>query len=56
MKNDLNRLDSNIGKWGEEGGGGVGRGRATQSDKTNHSKLYDFTIIGYKKKHFAKSL
>ena len=24
MKNDLNRLDSNIGKWGEGGGGGWG--------------------------------
>ena len=41
---------------GGGGGGGWGRGRATQSDKTNHSKLYDFTIIGYKKRHFAKSL
>ena len=51
MKNDLKRLESSIGKWGEGG-----RGRAAQSDKTNHSKLYDFTIIGYKKRHFAKSL
>ena len=27
---------------------------AAQNDKTNNSKLYDFRIIGYKKRHFAK--
>ena len=30
---------------------GVG---APQNDKTNNSKLYDFRITGYRKRHFAK--
>ena len=29
-------------------------GGPVQNDKTGHSRFYDFRIIGYKKRHFAK--
>ena len=39
MKNDLNRLDSNIGKWGEGGWGGEGQLKATKQIIRNYMIL-----------------
>ena len=41
MKNDLNRLDSNIGKWGEGGvgWGGEGQLKATKQIIRNYMTL-----------------